>query len=232
MTQDEHTLKRFDAELENIRSHILQMGGLVEIQLKLALHALFESSAYIARQVIDQDQQVNRMEVEIDGLCCITLARHKPAASDLRLIINATKIIVHLERIGDEAKKIAHIAERHAQQYRLSVRQPFKLSHATDLTQTMLQDVLHSFARLDSLSAGKIINQNDLLKEEFIVLFHHLVKFMTENPHTISASLETLFVVKAIERIGDHLKFISELVIGSSNRYYDTQYRSVNLLGA
>ncbi len=231
MKQDEHTLNRFDAELENIRALILQMCGLVEIQFNMALHALFESNSYLARQVIDQDQQVNRMEVEVDSLCCSLIARRKPTASDLRLIVNATKIIVHMERIGDEAKKVAHIAERRAQQYRLAIPRPLRLNQTTELTRSMLEDVLDSYARLDPRSARKVIEQNDLLKEEFVILFHHLVEFMTENPHTISASLETLFVVKAIERMGDHIKFISELVIGSSNRYYDTQYPSVEMLG-
>jgi phosphate transport system protein len=225
MTQDEHTLKRFDTELEEIRSHILKMGGLVEIQFKLAMHALFEPNTYIARQVVDQDQQVNRMEIEIDGLCCSAIARHKPTASDLRLIVNATKLIGHLERIGDEAKKIAGIAERRAQQYRLAIPRAVKVNHLTDLIQTMLEDALHSFARHDPLSAKKIIDRNDFLKDGFSTLNQHLIEFMTENPHTISASLENLFIVKAVERIGDHIKYISELVINSSNRYYDAQYQ-------
>ena len=228
MTHDEHTLKRFDTELEDIRTYILKMGGLVEIQFKLALHALFEANTYIARQVVDQDQQVNRMEVEIDSLCCSAIARHNPKASDLRLIVNATKIIVHLERIGDEAKKIAGIVERHTQQYRLAAPRTLKISNISGLTQTMLQDALHSFARMDQLSARKICAQNDLLKEEFFKVFHHLIEFMAASPHTISVSLETLFIVKAIERIGDHIKFISELVINSSNRYYDKEYRPLN----
>jgi phosphate transport system protein len=225
MTHDEHILKRFDNEMEEIRAHILNMGGLVEIQLKLALHALFEANIYLSRQVIDQDQQVNRMEVEIDGLCCSAIARHQPAASDLRLIVNATKIIMHLERIGDEAKKIAGITERRGQPYRLLTPRTMKIYHVTGLTQNMLQDVLHSFARQDLLSARKISEQHDLLKTEFISVFHHLIESMTINPHTISSSLETLFIVKAVERIGDHITFISELVINSSNRYYDKEYQ-------
>lgn len=224
MTHDEHTLKRFDIELEEIRAHILKMGGLVEIQLKLALHALFDENTYLARQVIDQDQQVNRLEVDIDSLCCTAIARHKPTASDLRLIVNATKIIMHLERIGDEAKKIAGIAERRVHQNRLTTLRPLKISHATQMTQDLLSEVLHCFARLDPLTAGGIAGQNDLLKGEIVALFHHLIEFMSEDPHKISAALELLFIAKAIERIGDHIKSISELVIHSSNRYYDTQY--------
>jgi phosphate transport system protein len=228
MTHDEHTLKRFDAEQEEIRAHILKMGGLVEIQLKLALHSLFETNTYLARQVIDQDRHVNQLEVEIDGLCCSAIARHKPTASDLRLIVNVTKIIVHLERIGDEAKKIANIAERRAQHYRLVTPRFLKINSVTELTQSMLQDVLHSFARLEPQAAIRIIVKNDLLKHELDIIFRHQIDFMTEHPHTISTSLETLFILKAIERIGDHIKFISELVVSSSNRYYDTQYQSAH----
>jgi phosphate transport system protein len=179
--------------------------------------------------VIDQDQQVNRLEVDIDSLCCAAIARHKPKASDLRLIVNATKIIMHLERIGDEAKKIANIAERRAHQYHLTILRPLKINHATKMTQTLLSEVLLCFARLDPISARSISGQNDLLKSEIVGLFHHLIEFMSEDPHKISASLEILFIAKAIERIGDHIKSISELVIHSSNRYYDTLYPPVQI---
>ena len=225
MSQDEHTLKRFDNELETIRANTLEMGGLVELQFKKSMHALRESNAYLARQIIDQDQQVNQYEVEIDALCCNALACYKPTASDLRLIITATKIIVHLERIGDEAKKIAQITERRAHSHRLTIPRFSKINDATELTQVMLKDVLDSFARLDPISARKLINNYGTVKVALDSTLRHLIEYMTSNPHTISATLEFLLITKAIEDISDHVKSIAELVIESSNRYDDISYR-------
>lgn len=230
MSQDEHTLKRIDTELKAIRARIQEMGGLVEMQFEQAMQALRKSNANSARRIIDQDQQVNRLEVEIDALCCNAIARYKPTASDLRLIVTATKIIVHLERIGDEAKKIAHMTERRAQQYQLAMPRFSEINHATELTQSMLKDVLDSYARLDPISARKLIDRNDLVKEEFDSILRHLIEFMTENPHTISTSLEFFLITKAFERIGDHVKFIAELIIKTSNRYYDLQYQQVQAI--
>lgn len=228
MSQDEHTLKRFDNELESIRAHILKMGGLVEVQFKHAMDALSKSNANLARHIIDQDQRVNQLEVEIDALCCNAIACYKPTASDLRLIVTATKVIVHLERIGDEAKKIANMAERRSHQYHLAMPRFSEINHATELTQDILRDVLDSFARLDPASARKVIDRRDLVKQEFDSILRHLIEFMTENPHTISTSLDFFLVTKAIERISDHVRFIAELVLESSNRYYDMPYQQVH----
>ena len=191
------------------------------------MQALRKSNANNARQIIDQDQRVNLLEVEIDALCCNAIARYKPTASDLRLIVTSTKIIVHLERIGDEVKKIANMTERRAQQYQLAIPRFTEINHATKLTQSMLKDVLDSYARLDPIAARRLIDRNDLVKEEFDCILRHLIEFMTENPHTISTSLDFFLITKAIERISDHVKFIAELVLKTSNRYYDIQYRQV-----
>ena len=228
MSAKEHTLQRFDNELESIRAHILEMGGLVEVQFKQALLALGESNSYLARQVIEQDQQVNQFEVTIDRLCCNIIACHKPTASDLRLIITATKIIAQLERIGDEAKKIADIAERRAKSYRLSIYRFPAIRHAAELTQNMLKEVLDSIARFDPLSASKVIDQNHLVVEEYSVILHNLIEFMSKNPTTITTSIESLFIAKSIERISDHIKNISELVINASNRYNESAPQSCN----
>lgn len=227
MPQDGHTLKRFDNELETIRAHTLKMGGLVEMQFINAVQALSRTNSHLARQTIDQEHRVNRLELEIDSLCCNAIACYKPAASDLRLIIISTKIIVHLERIGNEAKKIAHMAERRAQQYHLAMPRFSEIYHATELTQAMLKDVLDSLARLDPIVARKAIERNDLTKKQFDIILRHLVEFMTENPHTISTSLEFFFITKAIERISDYVKFIAELVMEASNRYNDIKYQEI-----
>lgn len=225
MPQDEHTLKRFDNELEAIRAHTLEMGGLVEMQFKQAMQALTKSNANLARKIIDQDHQVNRLEVKIDALCCNAIACHKPNASDLRLIVTVTKVIMHLERIGDEVKKVANMVERRAQQYHLAIPRFSEIDHATELIQDLLKEVLDSFARFDPKVARKTIDRNDLVKQEFDSILRHLIEFMTENPHTISTSLDFFLITKAIERISEHVKAIAELVMEASNRYYDIQYQ-------
>jgi phosphate transport system protein len=220
---NKHTLKRFDSELETIRAHILEMGGLVEMQLQQALLALCMANTHLANQVIDQDQRVNQLEVKIDGLCCRTIACHQPTANDLRSIVTATKLIVQLERIGNEAKKIAHMAERRALQYRLVMTRFTDIRQVAESTQKLLQASLDSFARLNPDAARTVIMDTISLKEEFGTLFRHLVGYITENPRTISSSLDILFIAKAIERIADYITVMSELIIESSDRHAEAQ---------
>lgn len=220
---NKHTLKRFDSELETIRAHILEMGGLVEMQLQQALLALCMANTHLANQVIDQDQRVNQLEVKIDGLCCRTIACHQPTANDLRSIVTATKLIVQLERIGNEAKKIAHMAERRALQYRLVMTRFTDIRQVAESTQKLLQASLDSFARLNPDAARTVIMDTISLKEEFGTLFRHLVGYITENPRTISSSLDILFIAKAIERIADYITVMSELIIELSDRHTEAQ---------
>jgi phosphate transport system protein len=229
MPQDEHTLKRFDNELEAICTQMMKMGGLVEMQFTDAMDALCNSNSNLARRIIDQDQQVNQFEVEIDALCCNAIACYKPTASDLRWIVTSTKIIVHLERIGDEIKKIAHMTERRIQQYHLAMPRFSEIKLVAERTQAMLKDVLDSYARLDPQFARNVIERNDLVKAEFDNILRQLIKFMTENPHTISTSLDFFLITKAIERISNHVKFIAELVMEPSNRYCNTQHRQQHM---
>lgn len=225
MLKDAHTLKRYDNELEAIRANILVMGGMVEMQFIKAMQALSQTNAHLARLIIDQDQRVNQLEVETDALCCNAIARFNPTANDLRLIITATKIIVHLERIGDEAKKIAHMTERRVQQYHLGMPRFLEINHVTELTQHMLKEVLDSYARQDPIPARKLIIHNDLVSAEFDSILRHLIAFMSENPHSITSSLEFYLITKAIERISAHVKFIAELILESSNKNYSIEYR-------
>ncbi len=219
MPQKEHTFTKFDDNLNSIRANILEMSGLVEMQFKQSLLALFESNAAIARQVIDQDYSVNQLEVLIDRLCVTAIARQQPAASDLQSIVIATKLIMHLERIGDEAKKIARIAKQLAQQKHLPKRRFSGVRLAAELAQQKLAEVIDSFARLDKFTAYKLLDAADLINEQFNVIFSELIQSMTDDPRTISSSLDILFATKAIERIGNHIKNISNLVIDASNRY-------------
>ena len=225
MLPDTHTLQRFDNELEAIRSNILMMGGLVELQFISAMQALSKTDAHLARQIIDQDQRVNQLEVETDALCCNTIARFNPAANDLRVIVTATKITVHLERIGDEAKKIAHVTERRAQQYHPGIPRFVEIKHATDLTQSMLKEVLDSYARQEPIPASKLTDRNKMVKAEFDGIFRHLISYMSKNPHSITSSLDFFLITKAIERISAHVKFIAELILESSNKNHDIEFR-------
>lgn len=219
MQQKAHTFTKFDDELHSIRAHILEMGELVEMQLRQSLLALFEANPVIARQVVDQDYSVNQLEVRIDSLCVTAIAREQPAASDLQSIVIATKIVVHLERIGDEAKKIARIAERLARQKQLAKERFSGVRLAAQLAQQKLAEVIDSFARLDTFTAYKLLGSEDLINEEFNVIFRDMIQSMTDDPRTITSSLEIVFVAKAIERIGSHIKHVSKLVIDASNRY-------------
>ena len=219
MPQKEHTFTKFDDDLHAIRDHILEMGGMVEKQFKQSLTALFESNAAVAKQVIDQDYSVNQLEVMIDNLCVTAIARQQPAASDLQSIIISTKVVVHLERIGDEAKKIARIAERLSYQKRLRKQHPSSVHHAAEVAQHNLSAVMESYALLDTIAASKLLHSEDTTEEKFNIVFRALVQSMTDDPRTISSSLEILFVAKAIEHIENHIKHIAKLVIEASNRY-------------
>lgn len=219
MQKVEHTLKRFDVELEAIYTQIMQMGGLVETQFTNAMQSLTSSNISLAIQVIRMDKKVNQFEIEIDALCCNAIACHKPTASDLRWIVTTTKIIVHLERIGDEIKKIALMTERRAQRNQLSTTRLNEVNLAATKTQAMLKQVLDSFARTDTQSALGLIGQSDAMKKEFDIILLHLISFMTDKPHTITTSLEFFLITKALESISEHIKSIATLVINQSDRY-------------
>lgn len=219
MPQKAHTLTRFDDDLNSIRARILEMCELVEMQFRQSLLALYEANITIARQVVDRDYSVNKLEELIDSLCVAAIARQQPAASDLRSIFIATKIVMELERIGDEAKKIARVADRLAQYRHLTKKRLSGVRLAAQLAQQKLAEVIDSYSRLDSFTAYKLLNSEDLINEEFNAIFREMVQSMTADPRAISSSLEIIFVTKAIERIGGHTKQISKLVIDAANRY-------------
>jgi phosphate transport system protein len=213
MPSNEHTSKQFDVELEAIRAYVLQMGGLVESQIKSAVISLVEGDVALMNRVIDDDHRVNAMEVKIDDACSQVIARRQPTASDLRLVMMVVKTITDLERIGDEAEKIARMAKMLSQKHGLAVPRYNEIKHASELAVDMLRKSLDAFARLDVQMAAEVVRQDDLVDDEFRAIMRYLITFMMEDPRTISTSLEILFVAKAIERIGDHAKNISEYVI-------------------
>ena len=208
----EHTSKQFDAELESVRSRVLQMGGLVEEQIIRAMEALAAGDMAMIDKVIADDHRVNAMEVELDELCSHIIARRQPAAVDLRLLITVIKTITDLERIGDEAEKIGRMAKLIHTAERLHMPR-MDLSHVAERALGMLRQSLDAFARLDVSEAMRVVKQDSEVDDAFRAIMRQLITFMMEDPRTITRSLEILFIAKAIERIGDHAKNMAEYVI-------------------
>ncbi|HUF19957.1 MAG TPA: phosphate signaling complex protein PhoU [Burkholderiales bacterium] len=213
VTTSEHTSKQFDAELETVRSRVLQMGGMVEEQIKVALDALTAGDLDLCDSVEENDHRVNALEVEIDEDVSTIIARRQPAASDLRMLMTVVKTITDLERIGDEAAKIARMAKLIHSADRLQQPRMVEIRRMSQVALQMLRKSLDAFARLDLTASAEVVRQDVHVDEEFRGIIRQLITFMMEDPRTISASLELLFVAKAIERIGDHAKNISEYVI-------------------
>ncbi len=209
---NEHIAKQFDIDLANIHTKVLQMGGLVEKQIVDAMSALEHGDLALADQVIDQDHDVNRHEVELDEACTHIIARRQPAASDLRTVMMVIKTITDLERIGDEAKKIAKkVRALNSSDTPFKARVP--LQHVASLALDMLRRALDAFARVDVTAAVEIARQDKDVDAEFKSIMRQLITFMMEDPRTISSSLDVLFIAKSIERIGDHAKNLSEYVV-------------------
>ena len=208
----EHTSKQFDAELESVRSRVLQMGGLVEEQIRRAADALVTGDMVEIEAVQENDHRVNAMEVDLDEACSHIIARRQPAASDLRLIIAVIKTITDLERIGDEAEKIARMAKLIHDAERMHMPR-IEIRHVASLALAMLRKSLDAFARLDVKAAQEVVQQDDAVDSEFRSILRQLITFMMEDPRTISRCLEVLFVAKALERIGDHSKNMAEYVV-------------------
>ena len=213
MVPNEHTSKQFDAELEAVRAQVLQMGGLVEDQIRLAIEALVNSDVALMQRVIADDHRVNAMEVAIDETCSQIIALRQPAARDLRLIMMIIKTITDLERIGDEAEKIARMGLLQLQRDNNVLPRFTEIKHTSEMVLDMLRKSLDAFARLDLSYAAQVVRQDEEVDEQFRAIMRYLITFMMEDPRTISTALETLFIAKAIERIGDHAKNMSEYVV-------------------
>jgi phosphate transport system protein len=209
----EHISKQFDADLEAVRANVLQMGGLVEQQIFQALDALMHGNVQLAERVVADDARVNALEIAIDQDCSQIIARRQPAASDLRLVMAIVKTITDLERIGDEAEKIARMAKMIHTSDRLHIPRLNELKYIGDTALEMLRKSLDAFARLDVHAAAQVLRQDDQVDTSFQSIIRQLITFMMEDPRTISTSIEILFAAKAAERIGDHAKNMAEHVI-------------------
>ena len=209
----EHINKQFDQDLEAIRSRMMQMGGLVESHVRMAMAGYLEGDLERARGVVAGDAKVNELELAVDNDLGQIIVRRQPAASDLRLILAASKIVTDLERIGDEATKIARMAaEIHGAGSRDRARLA-PVGHLSEVALGMLRRALDAFARLDAAGAARICGEDAAIDEEFRAILRQLITFMMEDPRTITTSLQVVWVAKALERIGDHAKNIAEYVI-------------------
>ena len=207
-----HISRRFNEDLEAVRSRVLQMGGFVEQQLSRGIGALIDADSQLGEEVARGDHKVNEMEVSIDEECSRILATRNPAAFDLRMIVAIIKTITDLERVGDEAEKIGYIASRLASMERPADRYR-EIKHLGRLAQQMVHDALDAFARLDAEAALKICREDRVLDDEFESIQRQCITFMMEDPRTIRRALDVLWVARSLERIGDHAKNICEYVV-------------------
>jgi phosphate transport system protein len=209
----EHTSKQFDQELEAVRARVLQMGGLVEEQIINAVEALATGNVELASTVMANDHRVNALEVGLDEECSMIIARRQPTASDLRMLLTVIKTITDLERIGDEATKVARMAKLVYEADRIVAPRFTEIKHMTAIVLDMLRKALDGFARLEVSNATQIARLDESVDEEYRMVLRHLVTYMMEDPRTISMFIEIIFAAKAIERIGDHAKNMSEYVV-------------------
>ncbi|RTL32250.1 MAG: phosphate signaling complex protein PhoU [Burkholderiales bacterium] len=212
---EKHLSSQFDVELSGISTRVLEMGGLVEAQVAQAIYALTHFSGETASQVLEGEERVNQMEMDIDADLSTIIARRQPTARDLRLLIAISKTIGNLERVGDEAARIARTVQRLintgvSSRLRLPVSD---VSFEASLATASLRRALDAFARLDTQTALEVIKSDNEIDAEFDGLMRKLITYMMEDPRTISASIDLVFVAKAIERVGDHAKNLAEQVI-------------------
>jgi phosphate transport system protein len=209
----EHLSKQYDSDLEDIRSKVLQMGGLVEAQTQAAIEAFASGQVAQIDRVILRDKQVNELELALDEDCALIIARRQPAARDLRMILAISKTTTDLERIGDEAAKIARMAKQIHERGTLLIPRMTDVTHMANHAIAVLRRALDAFARLDATDAQAIIREDDSIDNEFRAILRQLITFMMEDPRTISTSLDIVWIAKAIERIGDHAKNVAEYVV-------------------
>lgn len=212
---EKHLSSQFDAELSGVSTRVLEMGGMVEAQVAQAVYALTNFSIETAAQVIGTEERVNQLEVEIDRDLSAIIARRQPTARDLRLLIAISKTIGNLERVGDEAARIARTVQ-HLVSSGVSSRLRLPVSDVSfeaSLATTSLRRALDAFARLDVNQALQVIKEDNEIDAEFDGLMRKLITYMMEDPRTISASIDLVFVAKAIERVGDHAKNLAEQII-------------------
>jgi phosphate transport system protein len=207
-----HISQQYNMELDDIRKNLSEMGGMAQRQVNDAIQALIDADLEKAEQVVRSDTKVNHMEVSIDEECIRILARRQPAASDLRLVIAVTKAITDLERIGDEASKIARQAIA-LNREGVAPRGYVEVRHIGNHVSNMLQDALDAFARLDIELANTVVQTDRVVDMEYGTAMREMITFMIEDPRSISRVLNIMWSLRALERIGDHARNLAQYVI-------------------
>ena len=221
----DHTSNQFNHELEDVRNHVLNMGGMVEDLLNKALNGLLSADTSLCDAAFDGDEKVNQAELEIDEECTRILALRHPTASDLRLVMSVIKIIADLERIGDESEKIGFLGKRLIREGELKDKLAKNIKFLGKMVKANLRDSLNAFARNDGEAALNVIKGDDEIDEFYESLLREQLTHMMEDPRQIKVSMEVMWVARALERIGDHAKNISEhllyLVLGHDIRHLE-----------
>ncbi|APX94783.1 phosphate transport system regulatory protein PhoU [Halomonas sp. 1513] len=211
-THSQHISKQFNQELEELKTHLMAMGGLVEKQVQEAVAALLDGDSRLAERVRDNDAAVNDMQIKIDDECTRVLARRQPAASDLRLVLAVIRATSDLERIGDEASKIARNAMSLAEAGNGS-KGFIEVRHISEHVRKMVRDALTAFARFDIDLALEVVHEDEAVDSEYTTAMRSLMTFMMEDPRSITSVLSVMWILRALERIGDHANNLAEYVV-------------------
>ncbi|TFH87518.1 phosphate signaling complex protein PhoU [Billgrantia azerbaijanica] len=211
-THSQHISRQFNQELEELKTHLMTMGGLVEQQVQQAIQALLDGDSRLAEQVSEGDHLVNEMQLKIDDECTRVLARRQPAASDLRLVLAVIRATADLERIGDEASKIARNAMTLIESGN-GARGLVEVRHISEHVRKMLRDALTAFARFDTELALKVVHEDDAVDDEYGSAMRSLMTFMMEDNRAIGPVLSVMWILRALERVGDHADNLAEYVI-------------------
>ena len=213
MNESAHLSSQFDEELGRLRTHVLQMGGLVETQVSAAIEAYTSGEVSSVKTIVETDRKVNDLEIAIDDDCAHIIARRQPTASDLRLVLGISKIVTDLERAGDEAKKIAKGVRRIYEAGQMPAQYGVGVRHIAEAALGMVRQALDAFARLDTALAESVIRADNDVDVEFKSIMRQLITHMMEDPRTITTSIDIIWIARAVERIGDHAKNIAEHVV-------------------
>jgi len=210
---DKHLSSQFDNDLNALCGSLLEMGGLVESQVSIAMKAFSQLDGDLADQVMVREAEVNDFEITIDQACTELIARRQPTARDLRLVMAVSKAITNLERAGDEADRIARRTKHIMEDSASHGINTAEIRLSGQMAVSLLRRSLDCFARLDTKAAAEVVNEDKQIDEEFKAFVRKLTSYMAEDPRTISVGLDMLSIAKAVERIGDHSKNIAEFVI-------------------
>ena len=210
---EEHIYIKFDEDLEDIRANVIKMGAIIEEQIRNAIQSLEQIDPQLAQKVINRDEDVNDLETLIEEECSLFIAKRAPQAKDLRNVLMMLRMSNDLERMGDESSKIAEATIRINETSRITKPKIKSIKKIADLVLVMLKKSLDAFGRLDTTEVVEILEEDKEVDEEYHSHMRELLTFMMEDPRTISNSLELIFVSKALERIGDHIKNISQAIV-------------------